>query len=291
MNTVLGETLQKALNNAKKTADYSAFVWKGEKRKEGTKYVQNIERMVDMSDGRLKECYKHCERMLHSENPKHLGRYNVLEEIVEECNKCNVELFLRYCENKYLSNENRSEIKRRPLWFSIRQFVEKKKCEEENIYDKSISCLTANLPSEFNDLTINDVLDGCSGDLGSYDKQHLTMTFITKMGLWFSKAEETELRGMSSSEKLKWAKEKLKLPEELILRYSDKGLSFKEMKAMLSLPKKQRYSDMTNEQLVVLRDKVLLRLQRQIDGHIYSWERLQKQLSLVAEQRGFDITE
>ena len=42
MNNVLGDALQKALN-AKKN-DFSSFVWKGEKRKEGDKYVQDLSR-------------------------------------------------------------------------------------------------------------------------------------------------------------------------------------------------------------------------------------------------------
>jgi hypothetical protein len=117
------------------------------------------------------------------------------------------------------------------------------------------------------------------------------MTFITKMGLWFSRAEENELKGVSNADRLKQAKEKLHLPKELVLRFSDKGLSYHEMRAMLILDKKQKYSDMTNEQLVTLRNKVLPRLQRQIDGHIFSWERLQKQISLVAKSKNIDLND
>ena len=39
MNTVLGHALQEAMN-AKKN-DLSSFVWKGEKKKEGDKFVQD----------------------------------------------------------------------------------------------------------------------------------------------------------------------------------------------------------------------------------------------------------
>jgi hypothetical protein len=63
------------------------------------------------------------------------------------------------------------------------------------------------------------------------------------------------------------------------------------MRAMLILPKKQKYSDMTTEQLITLRNKVLLRFQREIDGHIYSWRRLQKQIELVAKSKGIEIND
>ena len=92
MNNVLGDALQKALN-AKKN-DFSSFVWKGEKRKEGDKYVQDSIRLVDMSAEQLKKCYEHCEKMLHNEDPKNLGRYNVLDEVTDQMNKCNVELLI-----------------------------------------------------------------------------------------------------------------------------------------------------------------------------------------------------
>ena len=117
------------------------------------------------------------------------------------------------------------------------------------------------------------------------------MTFITKMGLWFTKAEENELKGNSNTERLKIAKERFHLPSKLVLRFSEKGLSYHEMRAMLTLPKKQKYSDMTTEQLVTLRNKVLLRLYREIDGHIYSWKRLQKQIELVAKSKNINLND
>jgi hypothetical protein len=63
------------------------------------------------------------------------------------------------------------------------------------------------------------------------------------------------------------------------------------MRAILILPKKQKYSDMTTEQLVTLRNKVLLRFQREVDGHIYSWRKLQKQIELVAKSKGVDLND
>jgi histidyl-tRNA synthetase len=287
MNTALGEALKKAMDSKKN--DYSAFVWKEEKRKEGNKLVQDSIRIIDMTPEQLKRCYEHCDKMLNNEDPKHLGRYNVLEEINSQINKCNVELLLRYFENNYLK-DNREDIKRRTLWFSLRKLME----NNPEINDWSIVPITkisSNLPSEFNDINIADVMDGCLDYLGVYDKQHLTMTFITKMGLWFNKAEESELKGNSNVDRLRIAKEKLHLPEKLNLKFSEKGLSYHEMRAMLILPKKQKYSDMTTKQLSVLRDKVLLRLQREIDGHIFNWKRLKRQLELVAESKGINLHE
>lgn len=287
-NNVLEVAYKKALETKKN--DYSSFIWKGEKKKEGEKYVQENERIADMSPERLKACYNHCERMLHNDDSHHLGRYNVLDEVTDQLNKCNVELLLRYYENSYMHNESRADIKRKSLWISLRQLM----ANNPEITDWTqvpITQISTDLPSEFHDINIADVMDGCIDYLGAFDKQHLTMTFITKMGLWFTKAEENELKGTSNTERLKIAKERLRLPEKLNLRFSEKGLSFHEMRAMLVLPKKQKYADMTTEQLVTLRNKVLLRFQREVDGHIYSWKRLQKQIELVAKSKGVNLND
>lgn len=287
MNTVLGDALQKAMNSKKN--DFSSFVWKGEKRKEGDKFVQDSIRLIDMTPAQLKKCWDHCEKMLHNDDPKNLGRYNVLEEVTEQINKCNVELLLRYFENSYLK-DNREDIRRKSLWISLRQFIANNP-EVSDWKQIPFTEISSNLPSEFHDISIADAMDGCIDYLGAFNKQHLTMTFITKMGLWFTKAEENELKGNSNTERLKIAKEKLRLPEKLNLRFSEKGLSYHEMRAILILPKKQKYSDMTTEQLVTLRNKVLLRFQREVDGHIYSWRKLQKQIELVAKNKGIDLND
>lgn len=290
MNNTLGDALQKALT-AKKN-DYSNFIWKGRKRKEGDKYVQDSEKISEMTPERLKECWKHCEKMLRNNDPKNLGRYNVLDEVISQINKCNTELLLRYFENTYQKRENDVSTKRFSLMISLRQLMS----NNSEISDWSVvpfSKISENLPDEFKDISVADVLDACTDSLGVFDKQHLTMTFITKMGLWFSKAEENELKGTTNSniERLKTAKERLYLPAKLVLRFSEKGLSFHEMRAMLTLPKKQKYSDMTTEQLLTLRNKVLLRLSKEIDGHIFSWKKLQKQIEIVAKSKNIELND
>lgn len=284
--STIGDALQKALNDKKN--DYSNFIWKGEKKKDGDKYIQLSERIIDMSPERLKECWEHCEKMLRNDDPKHLGRYNVLDEVVSQINNCNVELLLRYFENTYQRRENVGATKRFSLMVSIRQLMANNP-EIEDWSTIPVSRIGENIPDEFKDINIKDILNGCIDSLGAFDKQHITMTFITKMGLWFTKAEENELKSQTNLERLKLAKERLHLPTKLVLRFNEKGLSYHEMRAMLTLPKKQKYSDMTTEQLVTLRNKVLLRLSREIDGHIFNWRRLQRQLELVAKTKNINL--
>lgn len=283
MSTVLREALKNVGIDAKKN-DYSNFVWKGEKRKEGDKYVQEQKRLIDMSPEELKKCNDHCDKMLYNDDPKHLGRYNVLDNITDEINKCNIELLLRYFEKE--------GTKRYSLRLTLMQLM-KNNPEVQDWSVITISQLYSNIPSEFNDITVTEVLDGCIDELGVYDKSHLTMTFITNMGLWFTKAEENELKGETNSntERLRIAKERLHLPSRLNLRINEKGLSYHEMRAILVLPKKQKYSDMTTEQLTTLRNKILFRFHKKVGGHIFSWNQLKKQIRLVANDKGIDLND
>lgn len=288
MNTVLGNALQKALDEK----NFPSFVWKGVKRKEGKKYVQDSVKIMDMSKEELAKAYRHCLKMLNNDNPKHLGRFNVLEEVNEQINKCNVELLLRYYENSYKRDERRGPVSRVTLNMDLRK-LKANNMEIEDWTKVPVTEITDDLPEEFHKVNISDLSDGCIYYLGAFNKAHLTMTFIAKFGLWFTKAEENELRGETNSniERIKIAKSKLHLPEDLVLKFNEKGLSYHEMRSMLALPKKQRYCDMTTEQLVTLRDKVLPRFLREVDNHIANWKRLMKQIELVAKSKGIDINE
>lgn len=288
--TAIGDALQKALDEKKN--DFSKFIWRGEKKKVGKKFVQEIELMKDMTPERLKECWDRCKIMLNNDEPGRLGRYNVLEEINSQINKCNIELLLRYFENVYLPRPEDVAVKRFSLMIGLKDFMLKYSDYTDDWSTVSISKVSSKeLPAEFKDINIEDVLDGCTDSLGVLDKQHLTLSFITKMGLWFTKAEESELKGNSNVERVKTAKLQLHLPQDLVLKFSDKGLSYHEMRAMLLLQKHHKYSDMTTEQLVTLRNKVLLRLSKEVDTHIFNWKRLQKQLELVAKSKGINLNE
>lgn len=280
------------LKEAFENASLQSYVWKGAKKKEGDKIIQESVKLMDMDSDELNKCYNHCKKMLYNDDPKHLGRYNILEEVNSQINKCNVELLLRYFENTYQQDERRSPTKRFSLMIDLRELM-RNNPHVEDWSQVPITTVTSDLPSEFKDVKISDILQGCTDSLEAFDKSHLTMSFITKMGLWFTKSEENELKNDKNSnvERLKIAKERLRLPAKLNLSLSEKGLSYHEMRAILTLPKKQRYSDMTTEQLVTLSRKVLLRYLVEVDKHIYNWKKLLKQIEAVAKKKNIDLIE
>jgi hypothetical protein len=67
-----------------------------------------------------------------------------------------------------------------------------------------------------------------------------------------------------------------------------KGLTYTELRAMLTL-KSKKYSDLTTDQLLTLRNKVLYRFSDEIDYHISQWEERIEQLEKVANLKGFSL--
>ena len=68
-NTVLGEKLQKALDES--SNEIKNFVWKGPR--EEKERTQSSIRMIDASPEQLKDWYKHCQSMLYSEDKRNPG--------------------------------------------------------------------------------------------------------------------------------------------------------------------------------------------------------------------------
>ena len=159
----LGDALKKALDEKKN--DYSNFIWKGEKEKDGDKFVQSSVRMIDMTPEQLQKCYDQCNLMLYNTNVKNLGRYHVLDEVTEQIEKCNTELLLRYFENTHKRDELRNTITRFTLMVSLRQFM-KNNSHVQNWTIVPITSITDNLPEEFHNISISEVLDGCTDNLG-----------------------------------------------------------------------------------------------------------------------------
>jgi len=143
-------------------------------------------------------------------------------------------------------------------------------------------------PPEFDSLTLDKIMNGCLDLLGSFNRNHLTLTFLTSLGLWFTEQEKKELNDVKNKniDKLDIVRQRLNIPSNIQLRLNDTGLSFHELRAMLTL-KNKKYSDLTTEQLVTLRNKVLYRYDSVVRQHIYQWNEKIRQIELVAEEKGF----
>lgn len=293
-NTVLGEKLQEALNN--KNNDIESFVWKSA-REEG-KRTQNTIRMVDATPEQLTQWYKHCQSMLYSKDKKYPGRY-VLHDIVnDQRRKCNVELFLRWLENKYMTDYP-TPRQAYPRFLYLQDIMDVLRNNKDVISKEEYATTPINaipigiaIPAEFRDVCIEDVINGCVDRLGIFSREHISLRFITKLGVWFTDKEMNDLlekdKDGNVRNRIDVIKERHNLKPVISLKSNSKGLKYSELRAMLNL-KTKKYSELTTDQLTTLRDKVLFRFEEEIDFHISQWEEIMKQLEMVANSKGFSL--
>lgn len=304
--TLIGDKFIEAINA--KNNDIRTFVWKGAKEVVNGEKVQTEVRLIDATPEQLNKFYAHCKSMLYSKDKVNPGRYVLLDMIKDQRAKCNAELFLRYLEDGDPEKNGRLRIPRYNYIKMLREFLDNNKevLPRESWKDTSITVATNGIPEEFTDLSIDLVLSACLDALGRFEKKHITLNFITKMGLWFEPQEMKDLTEKDETtgkvrDRLEVIKERLNLktvetkfnpskPNTPYLRLNPKGLSYSEFRAMILL-KNKKYSDMTTDQLTVLRNKVLFRFEDEVAFHASQWETRMEQIRKVADSKGIKIEE
>lgn len=288
--TQIGDKLTAAIEA--KNNDIKEFVWKLARKSDGT---QDEIRLVDATPEQLKAFYKHCQSMLYSTDKLNPGRYVLLDIIGEQRRKCNVELFLRKLESGSICADGKPYP--RHLYIQdLRNYMNanKKDFPSSELKNISIAACTGGLPREFERISIDEVMDGCLDNMGYFDNKHITFSFILNLGVYLTPDEmkdfdEKDKDGNTRS-KLEVIKERLNIKPTVRLTVKPAGLNFSELRAMVNLrPKK--YSELTTDQLTVLRNKVLFKLENEVQFHIEQWEERIRQLELVASSRGIDLLE
>lgn len=294
MTTVLGDKFVEAINA--KNNDIKTFVWKGAKELVNGEKVQNEIRLVDATPEQLNKFYAHCKSMLYSNDKVNPGRYVLLDIIKEQRAKCNAELYLRYLEDGNPEN-GRDRYPRFQYLQDLKAFLNNNKelFPREVLSETLITETTTGIPAEFSDLSIDLVLDACLDTLGRFEKKHITLNFITKMGLWFEPQEMKDLTEKDETtgkvrDRLEVIKERLNLKSSTKLRLDPKGLNYCEFRAMILL-KSKKYSALNTDQLLALRNKVLFRLEEEVAFHASQWETRMDQIRKVAESRGIVLND
>lgn len=288
--SIIKEKLTQAIEA--KNSDVKSFVWKMARKSDGT---QEEIRLIDATPEQLNSFYNHCKSMLYSEDKLNPGRYVLLNIIEDQRRKCNVELFLRKLESGSLCSDGKPYP--RHLYIQdIRSYMNSRKSEfpSSELKNISIAAVTGGLPREFERISIEDVLDGGLDRLGNYDNKHITFSFILNMGVYLTPTEmkefdEKDKEGNTRS-KLEVIKERLNIKPSVRLTVKPTGLNFSELRAMIGL-KPKKYSDLTTDQLTVLRNKVLFRLEDEVQRHIEQWEERIRQIKLVAQEKEITLSE
>lgn len=124
------------------------------------------------------------------------------------------------------------------------------------------------------------------------DSKHITFSFILNMGVYLTPTEMKEFeekdKDGNTRSKLEVIKERLGIKSTVRLIVKPTGLNFTELRAMINL-KPKKYSALTTDQLVTLRNKVLFKLENEVKFHISQWEERIRQIELVAQTRGISL--
>lgn len=283
--TIIRERLEEAI--ASKKADIKSFVWKGEKKEINGVLTQEEIRLIDADENQLKKFYNHCMSMLYNEDKQNPGRYLLLNIIKDQIERCNCELFLRWLEQE--------KGKPRFTFLSdIRTILDNNKDSIPDTKSVPISAIVGGCPDEFKDIPISLVIEDCIDRLGYFNKQHITLSFIVKQGLWFTQQELKDLTERNEDgtikDRIEVVKERLglKLKPNINLYITPKGLTFGQLKAMLLLRSK-KYSELTTDQLKTLRNVILFALSDEVRFHINQWESRITQLKEVAKFKGITL--
>lgn len=286
--TMLREKLIEAMEA--KNNDVNTFVWKLARKSDGT---QEEVKLMDATPEQLNTFYNHCKSMLYSEDKLNPGRYVLLKIIEDQRKKCNVELFLRKLESGSICAD-KQPYPRHLYIQDVRTYMNAHKDDfpSNELKNISISSCTGGLPREFERISIDEVLDAGLDKLGIFDAKHITFSFILNMGVYLTSSEMKEFdekdKNGKTRKKPEVIKERLGLKPNVELIVKPTGLNFSELRAMINLRSK-KYSELTTDQLTILRNKVLFRLENEVQHHIQSWEDRIKQIEKVAEARGIEL--
>lgn len=282
--TVLGDKLREALND--KANDVNSYVWKGPK----VNGVQEEIKLVDADYDQLKRFYNHCEQMLYNSDTKNPGRLTLLDIVSDQIQRCRAELLIRWlrAEKQYTNTRCLEDLR-----ITIKNNKEILTNETIKVYP--IGNILNGIPVEFREVPVSLVMDACLDSLGLFDNSHLTLNFIVKMGLWFTQQEmqkdlyrKDPVTGKAVNRLLVVSKE-LRLNPSISLKICDTGLSYAEFRSMCRL-KRDKYANLTSDQLRLLSSKVLYRFQNQCESQAKQWKNKMEEIKKVAELKGWDIT-
>ena len=282
--TVLGDKLREAWND--KANDVNSYVWKGPK----VNGVQEEIKLVDADYDQLKRFYNHCEQMLYNSDTKNPGRLTLLDIVSDQIQRCRAELLIRWlrAEKQYTNTRCLEDLR-----ITIKNNKEILTNETIKVYP--IGNILNGIPVEFREVPVSLVMDACLDSLGLFDNSHLTLNFIVKMGLWFTQQEmqkdlyrKDPVTGKAVNRLLVVSKE-LRLNPSISLKICDTGLSYAEFRSMCRL-KRDKYANLTSDQLRLLSSKVLYRFQNQCESQAKQWKDKMEEIKKVAELKGWDIT-
>ena len=271
----LADKLTQAIE--KRTNNINNWIWVG-------KNGETV-RLLDMSVDELQKAYNHTLDMLYRRTNYKFGKLEVRKNIQKIHESCNAELLHRYIQHD-LAIEMFKTNK------DVLDFINKFKEANGATNEDSITTMFSNLPKEFETLTIGDLLRACLDACEPINRKLISNEFIISLGIWLTEDEKKDLTEFDADGKLRpWIqvmKERLFI-DGGYFRVVPTGLSYAELRALLNLEQRTRVSSVPSATLKLLRDKILLLLDNDLEYHIKKWTNLKAQIEAVATYKGWTL--
>ena len=262
----------------KKENDINYWVWKTSNGSEV--------RMMDLTPEQLQQAYKHVLDMLNNHDPYHPGVQRKRDQVRKMWDCANTELLLRHI----LYDCNIEGLKTNK---DLLDFISAHKKANNITNSDSVSTIFTGLSDGYNRITIDSLLSACLDALPAFNKKLLSDKFILSLGIWLTEQEKKDLTDYDSAGKFRnrkdVIKERLFLNPNVEIRFNSRGLTYNEFRSLLRLEGRPKFSTMTTDVITLLRDKVLLLLDQDLEYHIQKWETLKEKLELVASQKGITL--
>lgn len=272
----LADKLSEAMT--KRENDINTWYWI---QKNGNKI-----RLMDMSQDELQKIYNHTMDMLYRKTNYKFGKLEVRKNIQKIYESCNSELLHRYIQydlaiDMFKTNKD------------ILDFINNFKEVNKLTNDDSITTMFSNLPKEFETLKIGDLLKACLDTCEPINRRLISNDFIMSLGIWLTEDEKRDLTEYDATGKLRpWLqvmKERLFITSGYF-RVSPTGLSYSELRSLLNLDQRAHVSCVPSATLRLIRDKILLLLDNDLEYHIKKWQTIEQQIEKVAEYKGYSLT-
>lgn len=292
--------------------ELSSYVWR---EKTGGRNEFADKPLVEYDEASLQQFYNLCKEMLYNNDSKNPGRMKVLAEINLQRKNCNIMLFLRYIRKRYGETEY-------TLHETLRQYIVNNRENYPDIDKQPVgNYVMGNCPADFKNVRICELMSACMDSLGAFTARHVTKRLIFEQGIYLTDKDKKELvptkeefdsiiarkddegvdvfrnkDGKLKIGKLELIRHRLGISNSFLkergyrMYVSKTGLTYDQFKAMICLPSKAKYSELTTDQLHALRDRILPTLEIEVDKHIKQWKRRMQEIREVAEYRGYRIT-
>lgn len=272
----LADKLTQAID--KKNNDINSWVW----RTSGGKNV----RMMDMTPEQLQRAYSHVDQMLNNQDPYHPGVQRKRDQVRKMWDCANTELLLRHiiydCNIEGLRTNK-----------DLLDFISAHKKANNISNSDSISTIFNGLSEGYSRITIDSLLSACLDTLPAFNKKLLSDKFILSLGIWLTDQEMKDLTEYDDNGKVRdrktVIKERLLLNPAVEIHFNSRGLTFNEFRMITQIDGRPKFSMLSTSVITLLRDKLLLVLDQDLEYHIQKWSTLKEHLELVAEQKGITL--